>query len=198
MSGAQGRQTNDTFDCASIPHNWQPAISFYKTDEKGGSGIYFFEVSNDANKGITRIEKVHFTFDVKGPKGECQYHRVHEIDVLTELKGKRYVADLAEGRRVITLSSDDMTDQSGTVDMWVLKEANVIGKDDYSDRPMTFKIAIDQRGVVVPTRIGKEFNVIAITQHWKNVITRGNIPVGIRQMDFFQYHTKLEGLEFVP
>jgi hypothetical protein len=198
LPNALGKTVNNTIDCSNIPHNWQPAISFYKTDEKGGSGVYFFEVSTDANKGISRLEKVHVTYDVKGPKGECQYKQEHEIDALKELRGQKYVVLENEGRRVITLSSDDMTDQGGTIDMIVLKEANVIGKDDYASKPMTFKIEIDSRGVVVATRMGKEFNAIAITQKWKDIFTKGNIPVGISRMKFFRFDKELPDTEFVP
>jgi hypothetical protein len=63
---------------------------------------------------------------------------------------------------------------------------------------MLFKVALNPAGVVVPTRFGNAFNVMAITQLWKNVVTRGNIPVGVARIAFFNDKTLLAGSEFVP
>lgn len=181
--------------CGDIPKSWQPAITFYKADQAGGSGVYFFEVSRDENKGISRIERMHVAYDAGGA-GNCVYRIEHVIGPWELRSSKGYVVKQVSGRRATTLKSSDATDQGGTIAMIVLKEANAIWADAYS-APIYFSVSINSAGTVRASRRGKAFNVMKITQLWKSFPTKGTIPAGVRKIEFLNYNYNI-GEDFAP
>lgn len=195
------RPIDKRLKCEQIPPNWQPAIQYRLTDGPD-FGIIYFEVSQNKNKATTSIERLHYATHVEGKV--CQFLIRHSLD-LSELRtisrdrsGRRlrgYTLTTNADRPTILIYSDNAGAQGGTIEITVMREANVFAPDIYG-RPFSFEVTIEN-GAVTAKRKAKWFNVLLFSQTWKFFITKGTISAGVSHVSFLANHTDI-GEGYLP
>lgn len=223
---AHARPVNEFIGCNNLPRSWQPLLSFYQfaTVKESGRmvrrpvyspGTLFVEIDSGDEPGDARMRQIIVAY----PKGSCQYHIEHKID-LRELqydgRGRRnrdgYVIKEKEGRKLFTLIAPDVGERGGFVRIRVLKEANWPWSDDYKDG-LTFNVSLESvmlpKGQAlwgIPTaRLSSGshpmFNLMEVEVRMKSFPTRGTIPAGIKRVAFCKDNcdtAKLHGYDYVP